>query len=156
MKKVAFEFDPLAELGIELPRNRRKEAREAIAEFVKESVLSQVGDGKSPVQNGPWKRSLSPEYKKRKGEESSANYANLELTGALLDALDVKVDGTRLVLQVAGSEAGKAEGSNIGSYGKGPDEGKARRFIPLEGETFTPAIWQGIRQILEEFKDGED
>ena len=154
IKKVAFEFDPFAELGIDPPKSKRdrEEALQKIAELVKTEVLEFVAEGKSPVAGGPWKRSLSPEYKKRKGQESSSNFANMELTGDMLDALDVvKKKGTTLSLQIAGSEAPKADGHNNHS---GDSTLPERRFIPKEGETLKRQIWSDVKRILEEYEDG--
>jgi len=156
LAKVEYRFNPLEEIGAEIPRNKRAEARQAIADFVKESVLAKIADGKSPVSGGPWKRSLSKEYKGVKADQSGVGYANLELSGDLLDALEVVVDGSEVVLRVSGDQADKAEGNNLGSYGKSPDDSKARRFIPLEDETFKRDIWSGIREIASEFEDGDN
>lgn len=156
MAKYGFEFDPFKLTGVNVPKENREEALEAVADFLKESALSEIGAGRSPVQGGPWKKSLTPEYKERKKEESSSVTANLELSGDLLDALDVKARSmSKLFYGVEGSKelAGKAEGNNIGSYGRNPDEGKARRFIPEEGETFKPSIISGMRAILQEFEE---
>lgn len=152
MAEYGFTFDPFKLTGVSVPRERREEAMEAVAEYLKEEALVQIGKGKSPVHNGPWEKKLTKEYRDRKREESSVTTANLELSGDLLDALDVtKAAATKLFYGVEGDQAGKAEGNNIGSYGREPDEGKARRFIPEKGETFTPAIIRGMREILEEF-----
>lgn len=158
MAKYSFEFDVFDKLGKRPGRGKIREAQEEIKDFIKEQVLSQIGDGKSPVAGGPWKKSLSKEYKKRKGEFSSVNFANLELSGDLLDNLDVvSKGGGKFSIQVKGSSdlVGKAEGNNIGSYGRDPNASKARRFIPLKGETFKRSIWSGVKEILEDL-DGEE
>lgn len=155
--KVAYEFDPIQKVmekfGIEIPESKQAKAMEAIADYVKEEVLLRVGAGKSPVEDGPWKRGLSTPYKTAKGEISSANFANLELSGEMLDALEVVIANDKLTLQIEGEQAAKAEGNNIGSYGRDPNEEKARRFIPLDGETFIPAIWKGIAEIAKDFSN---
>lgn len=155
IKKVAFEFNPFKETGIKVPKDKKEEAQSRIQDFVKEQVLSYVGEGKSPVQGGPWKRSLSPEYKKEKSKVSSATFANLELSGDTLDSLDVRaVNSETISLEIANkAQAGIAEGNNIGSYGGAPDESKARRFIPLKGETFKKPIIDGIKKILRDYGD---
>lgn len=154
MPRYGFTFDPIEATGVEIPRARRKEALKAAAEYLKDAVLADVGAGKSPVAGGPWKRSLTPDYKTKKSKESSALYANLELDGDLLDVYDVKVEGSKLFSGFHASQAGKAEGNNIGSYGqpKG-DNSKARRHTPLDGETFRPGIISGLRRVLEEFEE---
>ena len=152
--KYGFTFDPFKLTGVKVPASRRAAALEAVGNYLLESALVEIGAGRAPVAGGPWKRSLTKEYKERKAEESSVTFANAELSVELLDELDVKeVRGGKIFYGVEGDQAGKAEGNNIGSYGREPDEGKARRIIPLEGETFKPAIVQGMREVLEGFVD---
>jgi hypothetical protein len=157
IKKVAFEFDPFEETGIEVRRGRREEALAEIAEFVKTETLSFVGDGVSPVAGGKWKKSLSPEYKKIKKDVSGVSYANLELYGDMLDALEVVPKGRKkLSIQITGDQAGKADGNNRGTYGKkDEDPDQAREFIPKEGQTFKREIWSGIRDILENYAEDD-
>lgn len=155
-KKVAFEFDPFAKFRVDLPASKKEEAKAEIADFVKEQVLSKIGEGESPVQGGPWKKKLSKEYKSVKSEQSSSGFANLELTGDLLDSLEVVTKrGGTLSLEVKGSEAGKADGNNRGTYGQSDrtDNSKARRFIPIGRETLSKDIWDGIEQILKSYED---
>jgi len=156
VKKVAFEFDPFLRAGVSKGSvEDRQAALEEVAEFVKEQVLMHVGDGTSPVEGGAWKRSLHPEYRKRKATESSADFANLELTGAMLDALDVLIIGDKLSLQIEGDEAGKADGNNRGTYGKGRrNRSKAREFIPQKGQTLNSEIIAGIKEVFERHQDG--
>lgn len=154
INKVAYEFDPFELAGVDAPKGRaRDRALNEIAEFVKTETLSYVGEGRSPVQGGAWKRSLSPEYKARKKAEGGSSFANLELSGDLLDSVDVvQKRGNTLSLQVSGSEAAKADGHNNFS---GNSELPPREFIPnaSKGQTFRREIIQGIRQIAEEFND---
>lgn len=153
IKKVAFEFDPFQVLGLTPPKDRalRDEALDRVAELVQTSVLEYVGDAKSPVKGGPWKRTLSPAYKKIKGEESSSTVANLELTGDMLDALEVvRKRGTKLSLQIEGEEAPKADGHNNHS---GDSSLPERRFIPKGRETLRDNIWRDVKRILQEYED---
>lgn len=155
MKKVSFVFDPFELAGVEVPRTKRDQAARAIADFVREEVLDHCGAGKSPVAGGSWKRSLSPEYKKKKLETSGVGFANMELDGDMLDALNVvKTRGGKLSLEVGGSQAGKADGHNNHS---GKSKLPAREFIPKKGETFNKSILAGIRAIAMEYTDdGEE
>lgn len=154
MAKYGFKFDPFKLTGVRVPEKNRDAALEAVGNFLLEESLNEIGSGRSPVAGGPWKRSLTKEYKERKAEESSVTFANAELSGDLLDALDVKrASSNQLFFGVDGDQAGKLEGNNIGSYGRDPDESQARRIVPLEGETFKPSIIAGMREILEEFAE---
>lgn len=152
-KKVAFVFDPFKETGVEVPRANMKEARETVADFVKQAVLEDMAQSKSPVAGGRWKRPLSKSYAKKVGKFSS----DLHLSGKLTNALDVKTKkrSNKLSLEVAGKEAGKADGNNRGTYGQSQrtNLGKAREFIPRGRKTLTKGIWKGVEKILKTFKD---
>lgn len=155
--KVAYEFDPFKKFGVKLSRRDTSEARDKIIEFVKTEVLSAIGEGKSPVKGGAWARSLTKSYKTAKSKLSSSVFANLELTGELLDAIEVaQLSSTRLSLEVSGDQAGKADGNNRGTYGHGSPlkGGKYKReFIPKRGQTFSDKIWRGVKQILDEYEE---
>lgn len=156
INKVAYEFVPFTKTGIKKRDVKNKSsALRKVAEFVKVEVLKRVGDGSSPVKEGKWVRDLRPGYKKRKGKISGVTFSNLELEGELLDALEVKkVSENRLSLQVEGSQAGKADGNNRGTYGKGGGTRSRRReFIPRSGQTLDDDIWSGVRDILKEHKE---
>jgi hypothetical protein len=153
INKVAHEFKPLE--GFNIPKNKRREALEEIADFVKEKTLSKIGDGKSPVSGGPWKRSLTADYKKFKSKFSSIKFANLEMKGDMLDDYDVVIKNTNtLSAQIKGTQAGKADGNNRGTYGKGtPNPSNARRFIPLKGEDYKTDITKGIKKIAASYHE---
>lgn len=149
--KIAFEFNPFKTTRIKVPRKNVKQAREMVQDFVKESVLSDIGAAKSPVSGGRWKKKLTKEYAKIKG----VNFANLEFQGDLLDALDVKKKrGNNLSLEVVGKQAPKADGNNRGTYGrKRTHLADAREFIPKRKQTLSKEIWKGVRDILKSFQE---
>ena len=150
VKKVAFEFNPFQKTGIKVPRNNVADARQAVADFVLSAVIASVDASQSPVGGGNWKTGLTKEYARLKG----SNRSNLQLTGELLSALDViEKQGNTLSLQVAGTQAGKADGNNRGTYGKLRTRlSQAREFIPRGAKTLKKEIWDEVRQILKGFK----
>lgn len=151
--RLAFEFDPLK--GFQIPEDRQDEAREQIAEYVRDKVLEYISEGKSPVAGGQWKKALSPDYKKRKGEISSVGFANLELNGDMLDALEVVEVKGKLALQITGNEAAKADGHNNFS---GKSKLPPRQFIPnkAKGQNFKREILVGIREIAADYEEFEE
>lgn len=153
--KVIYEFDPFALSGVEAPKGEaRDQALEEIAEYIKTEALSYIADGRSPVAGGSFKRTLSPDYKDRKESISGVDYANLELHGDMLNALECEsTRGTKLKFGIEGAEAPKADGHNNFS---GESNLPAREFIPnaSKGQTFRREIIKGIRQIAEEYADG--
>lgn len=155
VKKVAFEFNPFRDSGVKVPKDKKKEALDDVKNYVKEQILKHVSQAKTPVMNGNWKQDLSKAYKKIKGEQSSVSKANLELSGEMLDALEVnEVNSEKLVIQIAGEQAGKADGNNRGTYGKSkPNPAIARNFIPQEGQELNRTIQSGIKKILQEYEE---
>ena len=153
--KVSFEFDPFELAGVDAPKKRKREAQEEIAAFITKAVIEDVGDGRSPVSGGSWKRSLSKEYKKRKVAQGGNSYADMLLDGDMLLATDCRVkSGGKLEFGVFGSkEAAKADGHNNFS---GKSTLPLREFIPKEGGTFRREIISGIREIALEYAKDDD
>lgn len=149
MNKVAFTFDPFDLIGKDPPIKGARQAKEEIAKYIVDQVIEYCGDGKSPVAGGAWKRSLSAAYRKFKLSEGGNGFADLILTGDLLQALDcVVLPSGELELRVKGREAGKADGHNNHS---GDSRLPTRKFIPEEGETFKRPILDGIKAIAEDY-----
>lgn len=152
-KGVKFEFDPFELVKADpLPSRKASAALSDIADYVLESVLSDVADAKSPVAGYGAFPKLSKAYKSKKDSEGGTPIANLELSGDMLSALEVKKKGERLVLQIVGKEAAKADGHNNHS---GDSELPLRRFIPTDTETFKRDILTGISRIIESYRDEE-
>ena len=151
-EKISFKFNPEDLTGLEIPKGKKKEAAKEIARAVQDYILDYVGDGKSPVSGGPWKRQLSKEYAKKKEDESGINFANLELSGALMDALETKIhsDGSIEVGIFKPSEVGKADGHNNFS---GESKLPTRQFIPKKDQTFKREISEGIKDIIKEYQN---
>lgn len=155
IRKVAFEFDPFELTGVDAPKKARDKARamKEVAEFVQTEVLQYCAQSKSPVSGGGWKKSLSKEYKDRKLAAGGSSVADMELSGKMLDALEVAVKrGDKLSLQITGNQAPKADGHNNHS---GDSHLPERLFIPKEGQSFKRDIVSGIKRILEEYEEKE-
>jgi hypothetical protein len=145
-RAVFFEFDPFELTRTQVPDQNIDEALSEIADYVKTEILQYVGSGASPVSGGPWKKTLSPEYKKIKEKISGQAIANLELTGDMLDALEAKVvDGKIQVGIWDGSQVPKAYNHNVG------DTLPQRQFIPEDGQKFKSPIMEGMKEIAESF-----
>lgn len=149
MATVKYTFNPFELADIDPPsgtENRRAAVRE-IADFVIEQVLSDVAASKSPIDNGRFVP-LSKEYKKFKTKRGRPGKPNLEFSGDMLDALQSKVSGNKITIQITGKEGDKADGHNNHS---GKSSLPTRRFIPTEDETFREGILAGVRNIVEAF-----
>lgn len=146
---VKYEFAPLK--GVKISRDKKSELNDLIADYVKESVLADVGAGRSPVTGQPFKK-LSKEYAQK--EHGGDRTSHLELFGDMLDSLEVAVRGNKLTLTVGKDQMAKADGHNNFS---GQSKIPTRPFIPNgeDGESFRPQIEQGIESIIELFLDDE-
>jgi hypothetical protein len=148
----AFKFNPLRELDVDIPRANREAALKEAAEYLREQLLDFAGQGRSIVSGGRWVKTLSKDYAAEKGESSSVNYADLNLSGHLLDGLSVDVSGNNIVIDVDSADYGKAEGHLTGEYGKSTKI-KPRQFMPQQGQTFKAAILSELKKILAEHED---
>lgn len=145
-REVRFEFDPFEELGEDLPDGAdRREVLEACADYIRDSVLEYVGSQNSPVSGHGSFPSLSKEYAKRKREAGHPPVPNLELSGEMLSSIRARVRGTSIVIDVAPSQADKADGHCNHS---GDSDLPLRRFIPAADETFKKPIIDGIKRII--------
>ena len=147
-----YKIDILKELDLSIPKDKQAEALRTAAEFLKETMLDYIGDGKSPVQGGKWIKSLSPEYKKKKLKESGVDFSNLELTGGFLDKLSVEPKGSKIVIDVDPDDYGRAEGFITGQYGES-SKTKPRQFSPQGSESFKKQILSDLKELLQEFED---
>lgn len=160
MAKAHNKFDPFKFAGVKRPKDPalREEAMEAMGEFLRDSILEHVSKSKSPVKGGKFNPRLSPGYKSVKAGQASSSKANLELSGAMLDALEFRVEGNSLNIGVFDTkQVGKAEGNNLGTYGGKVKRAKnIRRFIPVGRQKFNKTIKNGMRDIaLEVIGDDE-
>lgn len=138
---------------IKNPDERRKALEEA-GDFILDQILKRVSQGQSPVKGVKAFDALSPAYKKIKKEISGSTRPNMELFGDMLDALEMRIEGSKLevgIFQDSG-QADKADGHNNFS---GDSKLPKRRFIPQKNQTFKKNITQGIDRIISEYIDGE-
>lgn len=153
-RSVRFEFNPFEELGIdELSRSSRGKALDDAAEYLREQILDYVASQKSPVEGYGRFQKLSENYAKLKSAKGGAPIPNLELSGAMLDALAVKRRGSNIVVEIKGKQGDKADGHNNHS---GDSRLPLRRFIPDEGEIFKSKIMGGISEIIEGYAEEGD
>ena len=160
MSRVEYVFDPFELVGIDpakLKGGAKDEALDEIADFVLESVLTDVGNQKSPVTGREFKR-LSKDYAEKKKAEGGTPVPNLEMEGDLMDSVRVKKRGRKLVLTVDGElEQLKADNHNKFSPESKATAVPARKFIPNaeEGESFRPDIRRGIKELLSDYLEDD-
>jgi len=130
----------------EIPKESRKAALNDVGEFIRDSILDYVGEGKSPVKGEGSFKKLNKNY--ADNQKSGDRLANLDLNGDMLDALDFRTSVTASKITVGifrKSEAIKAYNHNVG------DTLPKRRFIPDESQEFKEEIKRGIKRILQDY-----
>jgi hypothetical protein len=146
--EVSFEL----EFDLEnVPEEDRETALEDVGQFLVDSILDYVGQGKSPVSGKRDFKALSTPYADR--EKGGDTLANLDLTGGMLDSLTYKVVGDKVVVGIFDEdEAIKAYNHNIG------DTLPKRQFIPddAKGESLKSDIQRGISSIISEYVDEDN
>jgi hypothetical protein len=131
-----------------IPELLQESALEDAGQFVIESILDYVGQGKSPVAGQGAFRKLSAEYAER--EKGGDTLANLDLSGSMLDALEYRVIGDKIVIGIFdGDLAKRSYNHNVG------DTLPKRQFIPDDGngDYLKAEIIRGIGSILSEYFD---
>lgn len=154
--KLQFAFNPFEETGIKVVKSQRKDALEAVSNYVLEQVLEFVSDGNSPVSGHGKFPGYEKSYKEFKSEISSAGTVNLELFGDMLSALDTKVSGDSVLLTISGEQAEKADGHCKLTGRDNPTLTKERRFIPAADEMFKQNIMSGIKKILGQYDEEKE
>jgi hypothetical protein len=143
-KKVKFVFDPIGNIKVV----NRSEVLQEIADLLKDEILDHVGSGKSPVKGeGTFKR-LNKNYADE--EKFGDRNPNLDLTGDMLNNLQVRVKNSKIEVFVDGNSnfmRGKVEGHN--QHDPGLDSKiPRRRFIPTENQDWVPNINRTIKDII--------
>jgi len=154
LAKFKFEFDPFEYAKVEKPKGRKLSSiLDEVADLVKEAVLTDVGETRSPVTGRAFK-SLSKVYKEEKQAQGGSGSPDLELSGSMLDALTVKRTrrGTLELFVDSEKEQGKVDGhNNFTGQSKLPE----RKFIPASGEDFRPAIRKQIKTLIESLEEDD-
>ena len=140
----------------DIPEEDIKKAKKKVGDYLVNSILRSVGNGKSPVEGEKFKK-LTEAYAKK--EHSGRRLPILELEGDMLEALKHKpLEGNKIEVGIRGSEAPKADGHNQISEEaiswaaeKGRGEYK-RRFIPNDTQKFKKKIRTGVEEILAGFR----
>lgn len=141
------------------PDDVKRDIFESVGEYLVQSILDYVGDGKSPVKGVGAFKKLSESYAEE--EKSGDRLPNLDLNGDMLGSLTFEVTDRGVRVGIFDEDqAAKSYGHNTGFKGHPTLEGKApkRQFLPTKsGETLKPEIIAGIRDIIQEMvDDGQD
>lgn len=113
-----------------------------------------IAAGVSPVDGYEGRRFAGyKDPKKYPGDKKAKRPANLELTGAMLSFYKaVRVTGRRLTLGIATAAPEdvkvRAVANNLGTTKEdGTSAIRARRFVPIKGETFRISVLRKIKNL---------
>jgi hypothetical protein len=122
---------------------------EEIGTFLKESILDNVGSGRSPVAGVGSFQKLSTAY--ADAQKMGDTNPNLELAGDMLNALEYRIEGNTVVVGIFDeTQTPKAYNHNVG------DTLPKRQFIPDEDQLLKADIIRGVNRIIEEYMNGEE
>ncbi len=142
------EVTKLLELDLtDIPEEDQDRAKRDVLDYIKEQILADLSAAKSPV-TGKAFVPLSKEYKKFKETQSSSPTANMELTGAMLDALTGVAydDNTIEVGWFDPDQAAKAYNHTVG------DTVPQRELIPGPSDDFRASTMREIASILDNYR----
>lgn len=137
-----------SELDLELdkvPAKLRPRVRREVGEFLLEQTLVSLGEGKTPVSRGEYKRSLSKEYREFKSESGRNSFADLEFEGDLKDSFKFRSTDKGIKIGHFGKEAGKADGHNNFS---GKSTLPRRQYLPEKDQSYKRNIQTEIDRII--------
>lgn len=131
-----------------VPRSARTEIKKRVGELLVDETLAAVSDSNTPVSGAPYKSTLTdPVYRKLKAESNLPVKANMEFSGAMLDALSSRptAAGIKIGIFSDGKNAPKADGHNNFS---GKSELPRRQFLPTKGQNYKRSIESEIDRII--------
>lgn len=141
-----------------IPEEDIKKAKKRAGDFLVNSILREVGNGKSPVEGEKFKK-LQKKYAEK--EHNGRRLPILEVEGDMLEALKHKGANNKtakLEVGIEGSQAPKADGHNQLSdeaiqWALSTDRVQyRRRFIPDTDQKFKANIRRGVDEILDSFR----
>ena len=146
--EVSYYFNTF-ELTKDIDDNVLEDANFAAGEVAVDAIREYAQQRKSTVKgvNGKYAK-LSKEYAVRKQEQVGNKSPNLELTGSMLDGLQVDSDDDGFIIRVDDADVEKAYNHQVG------DTLPKRQFLPLDNQTFKGEILKRIKSELKKYKSG--
>lgn len=150
LKETSFTYDvPIPD---NITKNDKKEFLDRVGDYLVNSMLDTIADGRSPVEGVEEFKPLKKQYA---DEEKGGNKtANMDEHGDMLNALTYKIVGNKIKIGIFDEkQAIKSYAHNTGFKGHPKLEGKApkRQFIPGEGQTLNKDILKGIGGITDDY-----
>lgn len=134
------------DLGIsKLPKRIRDRVADEVGNYLVETTLISIEQGKSPVSGEGNFKALSPKYREFKKREGGTPKPNLEFNGDLKDQLDFEITKDGVRVGVFGDRAPAADGHNNLS---GKSSLPKRRFLPDEGQNYKRDTQREVERII--------
>lgn len=136
---------------IEIPNGFSPELREEIGEAMIVMIKDRSALGTGVKPSGKYFKTYNfPEYSKKYAERKGSTRVDLVYDDVMLNDIRVlshKADSILIGFENGSKENAKAEGNQLGSYGRSPDSKKARRFLGITKEE--------LDAILAAYPEGE-
>lgn len=147
--EVSYFFNTF-DLTQNIDDNVLEDANFAAGEVALKAIKEYAEQRKSTVKgvNGKYAK-LSKEYAERKKELVGNSNPNLELTGSMLDGLEVDSDDDGFVIRVNDADVEKAYNHQVG------DTIPKRQFLPYDEQTFKDEIVKRIKTELKKYESGK-
>ena len=151
------EFSYTMELDTEgVPENDKEDALNVAGQLILAQIKDYLDKQTTPVSGGSYKKGLSKEYRKKKKSMGKPGIANLQLTDAMLN--DLEVDATKSTITFKlddGTQIEKAYNHNTPQGSKAPLP--QREFLPDDASNgkFKPNVLKEARAAIESFKSDE-
>lgn len=148
LDEIKFDLD-LSDKLKDVPKDKRSEAKQAAADFLRDAIFQDTSVGRSSVNGAKWK-GLSKKYKKFKQKQGKGGLADLDFDSEMLNSLIVRKSAKGVTTEIKrGGEIPKAYNHITG------DTLPKRQFMPDEGETWRKGILDGITSVISEFIDAD-
>jgi hypothetical protein len=134
-----------------IPRDKRGEAKDALASFFISSIQGFTASSNSPVKGKGKYKSLSKDYKKIKKAAGKGSDPNLTFDGDMLGSLEARVKGNQMSIGIFKGTEDKLKSFNHNTGDTLP----ARPFLPddAKDEDFKDNIKKEAFKLMEEFKE---
>ena len=134
----------------------KSKIKQELGELLYDLVLKDTSNQRSAVTGQRWK-GLNPKSRYYKEKSKVApGIANLELTGAMLDALEYKPTAQGIEIGIYGVEqALKAENHLKTTARSRRTNVPQRQFLPKRGESFRPGILKELKEVAEDIINDE-
>lgn len=136
-----------------VPESDKEDALNVAGQVILAQIKEYLDKQTTPVSGGKYKRGLTKDYKALKKSMGEPGIANLQLTDAMLNDLEVDASNSTITFKIDdGLQRKKAFNHNTG------DTLPLRQFLPDDGKEgkFKPNVLKEAKEAINSFKSEEE